>query len=248
MESSINYDINLFKYWNIDNPFLLINGEIVLMTWIVLGIMLVTLLIARHFLSKRKGIGRYAVMQIVKMFMDTSTQSIGRFNFNHCTFIGTIFLYIAYCNLSALIPYVIEPTTNLNTTLAIGLISFAYIQLNAIKVHGFFGYLSDFFKPFFLMLPLNIIGEVATVASISFRLFGNIFGGATINDIYMSAIGGSWLYESVAMFAGINLIMAGFFTIFEGMLQALVFTILSLTYLTIAIQTDDGQEQSECLS
>ena len=90
------------------------------------------------------------------------------------------------------------------------------------------------------MFPLHVIGKLATIVSISFRLFGNIFGGAIIAHIYLSSIEGSLLWELLGILTGTNLIITIFFGLFEGFLQAFVFSMLSLTYLSIAINHDEG--------
>jgi len=86
------------------------------------------------------------------------------------------------------------------------------------------------------MLPLNIVGKIASILSISFRLFGNIFGGVTIAALYYNTIEGSWLGESFGLLSGINFLITLFFGLFEGFLQAFVFTMLTVTYLSIALQ------------
>ena len=135
-----------------------------------------------------------------------------------------------------------EPTKDLNTTLALGIISFLYIQIYTVKAHGFKEYLKEYLTPFFLMLPLNIIGKLATIVSISFRLFGNIFGGSIISHIYLHAIQGSLLLETLGLTLGINLAILIFFGLFEGFLQAFVFAMLSLTYLSIALQGEAHED------
>jgi F-type H+-transporting ATPase subunit a len=87
-----------------------------------------------------------------------------------------------------------------------------------------------------LTLPLKILGEVASVISLSFRLFGNIFGGSIIHGIFQQAVSGSLLFQSIALVSGLGLLLTCFFVIFEGFLQAFVFSILSLT--TIAMATN----------
>ena len=89
-------------------------------------------------------------------------------------------------------------------------------------------------------MPLNVVGKLATVVSLSFRLFGNIFGGFLISQIYFTAIEGSFWLELGGIITGINLILKVFFCLFEGYLQAFVFTMLTLTYLAIAMQKDGG--------
>jgi len=69
------------------------------------------------------------------------------------------------------------------------------------------------------------VGEVSKVISISFRLFGNIFGGAIITLVISS------LTKNVIVPIGLNL----FFTMFAGTIQAFVFTMLALTYLSMEI-------------
>jgi F-type H+-transporting ATPase subunit a len=77
--------------------------------------------------------------------------------------------------------------------------------------------------PFF---PLNVVGKVAEVASVSFRLFGNIFGGAVIILI------ASFFTANVVL----PLPLAVFFGLFVGTIQAFVFTMLTLVYISVQIR------------
>jgi F-type H+-transporting ATPase subunit a len=85
------------------------------------------------------------------------------------------------------------------------------------------------------MFPLNIVGKIASIVSISFRLFGNIFGGAIIVMIYSGTIQSSITGQFLGLFMT-NFVIVPFFTLFEGFLQAFVFTMLALTYLGMALQ------------
>jgi F-type H+-transporting ATPase subunit a len=87
-----------------------------------------------------------------------------------------------------MLPFVKEATEDLNTALACGICSFIYVQYQRIKLEGFWGYLKQYFQPIFILFPLNIIGEFAKVASMSFRLFGNILGGSIIVVIALQAM------------------------------------------------------------
>ena len=102
--------------------------------------------------------------------------------------------------------------------------------------------MKEFFRPFFLMFPINLIGHFSKIISISFRLFGNIFGGSIIMELYKNLIAGSILRETLGIFTGINFILLIFFGIFEGLIQAFVFSILTLTYLSLAIQKEPAAE------
>lgn len=218
-----------------------LNSGTIINTWIVLAALTLVSLIARYFLYYPGSIGGYLVKNIIISFQDLITQSLGKFVYKYFAFITSLFVFIISCNWIGVLPLVEEPTKDLNTTLALGIMSFLYIQKEAIFKHGPINYIKDFFEPIFLMLPLNILGELATIVSISFRLFGNIFGGSIIMSIFEQAIGDSWIWNTVTTISGINIIIMVFFVLFEGFLQAFVFSILSLTNLTMAVYEEPGE-------
>lgn len=227
------------SHFGLHNPFFAINQETIINTWIVLLALIILIILARIALVRKSSIGRYIALSYVRSFIDLCSQSFGFFSFTHTAFIIAIFTFILLCNCISLLPWAGEPTTDLNTTLALGITTFVYIQWYAIKTHGFWGYLKEYFTPFFLMFPLHVIGKLSTIVSISFRLFGNIFGGATIVHIYSMAIQSSWIFEFIGLFSGINFIIIAFFILFEGFLQAFVFSMLAMTYLAIALTHDE---------
>jgi F-type H+-transporting ATPase subunit a len=226
-----------FGYEN--SQFFMINSEIVIHTWIIMGL-LALMLACINFALRHTTLGRFVVLKIVSFFVDLTKQSLGTFVYSHCVFASSLFIFIALCNTASLIPWLDEPTRDLNTTLALGTISFLYIQWMTIKTHGAGSYIKSLFQPFFLMLPLNVIGKLSSIVSISFRLFGNIFGGAIIAKLYFGAIAGSVILELFGLLSGMNFLIIGFFTLFEGLLQAFVFTMLTLTYLSIGMQEGGG--------
>ena len=98
----------------------------------------------------------------------------------HTPFIATLFLFILLNNLIGMVPGALAPTSSLNTTIALALITFAYVQIEGVRAHGVVGRLKHFMGPTPalapLMFPIEIIGELARPLSLSIRLFGNIFG------------------------------------------------------------------------
>ena len=76
------------------------------------------------------------------------------------------------------------------------------------------------------MAPLNVIGEIAQVVSVSFRLYGNILGGAII-----IAIGSQLLRSFIA-----PPFMVMYFGLFVGLVQAFVFTMLTLVYISLKVK------------
>jgi len=146
---------------------------------------------------------------------------------NFIPFFVTLFIFIFFSNWAALLPIpgINEPTRNLNVPLGLGLMSLTVVHFNSMRKKGIIDYIKGYCEPIIFMMPLNVIGEVSKIISISFRLFGNIFGGAIIT-IVVSA-----LTYYVIVPVGLNM----FFTMFAGTIQAFVFTMLSLTYLALEI-------------
>lgn len=233
------HNVTPLQKFGFTHPFFSIDQNIIFHTWIIIGILTTVLLITRFFLNKKNSIVSFLAQNAVENFMNMIEQNLGFFSYKHCAFIMSLFIFIFSCNLASLIPFLEEPTQNINTTLALGIISFLYIQFYAIKIHGIKSYIKEFFTPFFIMFPINIIGELATIVSISFRLFGNIFGGSIINSIYHSALKGSFIFETLGILTGMNLIVQLFFGLFEGLIQAFVFSMLSLTYLSLAVAQEE---------
>lgn len=229
--------------FGLTHPFFSIDYTIVMNTWFVIAILIILLILINYFLYRKEGIAYFLVLSYVDYFMKLCEQTLGSFSFTHFCFITGLFTFIFLCNAISIFPWIEEPTKDLNTTLALGIISFLYCQLYAIKIHGITAYFKEYLSPFFLMLPLNIVGRLATIISISFRLFGNIFGGAIISKIYLSSIQGSFLLETLGLITGVNLLITIFFGIFEGFLQAFVFSMLTLTYLSIAIFGEAGEQE-----
>lgn len=230
------------SWLGLEHNFFTINPTTVVHTWIVIGLLIAILLPIRYLLKHRPGITTHLVTTYIRSFMDLCEQTIGYFSFVHFSFVTALFTFIFFCNIIIIIPWMEEPTKDLNTTLALGLIAFFYTQWWAIKEHGIIAYIKEYLTPIFLMLPLHVIGKLATIVSISFRLFGNIFGGSIISHIWLTTIQGSIIFETLGLISGINLVILLFFGLFEGFLQAFVFAMLALTYLSIALQGEEGGE------
>lgn len=231
---------NPLSFFGLDYSWLQINLVTILNTWFVIGVITLFLLLGRFFLN-RTGIISYLIIAGIKAFMNLIRQTMDSFVYGHFALVFSIFIFILFCNCIAIIPWTTEPTTDLNTALALGLISFFYKEIHAVRVHGIH-YFKEFLEPFFVMLPINLIGHFSKIISISFRLFGNIFGGSIIMELYKTFISQSWILQLLGIFSGLNIIILLFFGIFEGLIQAFVFAMLTLTYLTLAIQEEPAGE------
>jgi F-type H+-transporting ATPase subunit a len=159
------------------------------------------------------------------MFSGQVSQALGVEGRRHIPMLGTLFLFLWFANTIGSIPFTQEPTRDLNVTVGHMLAVIFVVHFESIRVKGIGAYLKSYLDPFFIMAPLNIIGEVAKGVSLAFRLFGNILGGAIIVMVI------SYLARYTVIPVGLNL----FFGLFVGTIQAFVFTMLAMTYIAVAI-------------
>ncbi|MBM7557015.1 F0F1 ATP synthase subunit A [Halanaerobacter jeridensis] len=146
-------------------------------------------------------------------------------------YIGTLMIYLTISNLIGLVPgrdilHLYTPTADLNTTFALAAITFFCIHYFGIKSKGIGTYFKDYFEPMPFMFPLNVIGNLADPMSLAFRLFGNMLGGGVVIM--------GLLYSVVAL--GIPGIADLYFTVFAGVLQAFIFTMLTMTYISMEME------------
>jgi F-type H+-transporting ATPase subunit a len=164
---------------------------------------------------------------VYSFFEDLVVDTLGKERVHFTPYVLTIFLFIWSSNMLGLIPIpgFMEPTRNLNVPLGMGIMAVLVVHYFAIKHKGIGNYLKGYAEPLFFLAPLNLIGELSKAVSISFRLFGNILGGAIIILVVSS------LVNFIVLPVGLNL----FFGLFVGTIQAFVFTMLSLTYIAVEI-------------
>lgn len=139
----------------------------------------------------------------------------------------TLFMFLLFSNLWGLIPTMMSPTADLNTTLALALMVFMLIQVAGFKFKGP-GFLKHFVQPVPFFLPLTIIEEVAKPVTLSLRLYGNIYAGEMLIVVLLA------LFPVVAQFAGGFLASLAWliFSIFIGCIQAFLFTMLTIVYVS----------------
>jgi len=135
-----------------------------------------------------------------------------------------------------LVPFLRAPNADFNMTIAMALVAIIVVQFQAIKAHGAGAYL----KELFLAPPiplLHFIGEVARIISLSARLFGNVFGGEVLLTVIIAL--------TVPLFGLLGLVPAVFYGLetFFGFVQALLFSLLTLSYISIAASGHDEHEE-----
>jgi F-type H+-transporting ATPase subunit a len=151
-----------------------------------------------------------------------------------------------------MVPFMKSPTAYLQTTLALGICSFCYVQFNVIKDGGFFSWLKhlrgDPWWLFPLMMPLHIMGELIKPISLSARLFGNILG----EDKLLTAFLGIGMMITATLFnnptppIGLPLNFWVFFMMVLGStIQAVIFSLLTAIYIVLLLPHDDHDHEDE---
>ncbi len=204
-----------------------LNLEVIVMTWIVFGLLICLGLFAsrKRSLIPRplQTLGELIVSILYGLTEDALGKELAK---TYAPMICALFMFLLLSNWIGIIPHLEEPTKDLNTTLGLGIMGFFIAHYAGIKSKGFKEYAKEYFQPIFFMMPLNVIGEIAKIVSISFRLFGNIMGGAIIILVV------SYLTYSLIL----PPFLYAFFGLFVGTIQAFVFTMLTVVYISVQVK------------
>jgi len=169
-----------------------------------------------------------------------AVEVIGKEGKKYTPFLGTIFVYILVSNFLGLVPGLKSPTSNLSIIIPIALLVFVMYNFYGIRKQGVLNYMKHLAgDPIWLaplMLPVHLISELARPMSLSIRLFGNIFVEETILSVLagMSVVILNYLIAVPFQFPII------FLALITGFVQALVFTILTAIYISLAIEESEG--------
>lgn len=194
--------------------------------------------------SKKQIIAEFIVNLVNKFVNDNMGKSFSNF----APFIATLFAFAAFCSLSSLFG-MYPPTADLNTTLGWAVVVFVMIMYYKIKTNGLKGYLKGLTEPFAVLTPFNIIGEFSTPISMAFRMFGNASSGVVISTLLYAAL--AWLSSVVLQWlpgrlANIPILQLGlpgllsiYFDLFSSVLQAFIFCMLTMLYISQAASKDN---------
>ena len=200
--------------------------ETMVSTWIVMGVLILLAIVVRIMLPRFKEVptGFQNVIEFLVDTMDSfaisnmgpKMESLGG------VFFG-IFAFILLSNLSGLW-YRRPPTADLSVTAALAAIAFVLIHGSGI-INRRIRYLDTYFSPNPVLFPINLIGEISKPISLCFRLLGNMMGGYIIIQMVYGML--PTLLQLVW-----PAVLHGYFDIFAGSLQAFIFTILTMTFIS----------------
>jgi len=138
--------------------------------------------------------------------------------------VATVAIFVLAANLMAAVPFVEAPTADINTPVALALVVFFSVHYFGVRELGLVGYLRKFGQPFVLFLPINVLGNLTRTLSLAIRLFGNMVSHQIIVAILL-------LILPLVVPA-----MLEIFGLFIGVLQAYIFTILTVVYIGGAVR------------
>lgn len=213
--------------------------ETVIWGWIISIVILVFVFFATRRMDKiprgAQAVGELFVETVYKMVGDT----MGKDNLKFAPYIGTLLAFLGLGSMLGLLDC--RPVTaDLNTTVPLALVSFVMIHYNAIRVKTARGYIKDMASPYVFMLPMTLLDDLFFPITLAMRLFGNILAGVIVMTLLYGGLASlSHMVGSVVPFfqLAIPLPLNFFFDMFEPVLQAYIFVMLTMVF------TSNGMER-----
>ena len=200
----------------------------ILFSWIVMAILIIfSIFVKKNIKNKKLNNKSISTLQVISElvidFIEKQINSGTNIGTNIIfPFISTLFLFIILANLISLLPFSSSPTGSLSTTVALAITTFIFTILIGIKEKGL-GFFKKYFKPVFIMAPINIVGDIAKVVSMSIRLYGNITSTSVVIAIMLEIA-----FLSVGFPVLINIL-----SMISGIIQAYIFSTLAIMMVSL---------------
>jgi F-type H+-transporting ATPase subunit a len=194
----------------------------------VMIIMIVGALILRSRLSIDRPGKFQMMMELVYEFTrNMADEVVGERGRKYIALAGTLGIFIVLCNLMGLIPTVDSPTAHIPVPLGCAVIVFLHYNYQGIRAHGVLGYLKHLSGPMaaiaVLMFPVEVFSNLLRMLSLSARLWANMLAGGMMAEIFTRLVP----IAVPAIFLALHA--------FESLLQAYIFMILPLLYISLAV-------------
>ncbi|HBC93206.1 MAG TPA: ATP synthase F0 subunit A [Pelotomaculum sp.] len=237
----VEHELNIWGWphdtWDlvVGSTTLSFNPKTLIMTWITMILVALFAIAATRSMNMRKPKGAQNILEMVWEFIR------GLVNENMdpkkglvlLPIIITYFIFILFANLIGLVPTLSSPTADYNTTFGLALCTFFLIYIFGIRYKGL-GYFKHYLKPFVFFLPITIIEDLTKPITLTFRLYGNIYAGEILIAVLLGMLGG-WLHVFGGFIASVAWLS---FSIFIGCIQAFIFAMLSIVYVSQAVSEE----------
>ena len=193
--------------------------------------------------SKRQLIAEWGVEQVNKLVSENMGQRFMAF----APFIAAIMLLSAFSSLTSLLG-LFPPTSDMNVVAGWAILVFVLITYYKLK-GGVWPYVKGFFEPVPVFAPFNIIGEIATPVSMSFRHYGNVLSGVVISTLVAYALRSlshmifSFLGNFTILQIGLPAVLSIYFDIFSGLMQAFIFAMLTMLYIATGFPEEEYERR-----
>lgn len=194
------------------------------MTWLTMAILIAGALLLRLHWARVPGGWQGFFELILEGLLAQIEATIGVNGRKVAPLLITLFLFLLLANWLGLVPGFTSPTNDLNTTLGLAVMIVVTVHGYGVKTKGIIRHFKHFLEPNIFFLPINIIEEVAKPVTLSFRLFGNILAG----EILIIILGILVPYIIPTLWLT--------FSVFVGIIQAMIFTMLSMSYLSNSLE------------
>ena len=217
-------------YLNLANYKIAISNIVVIQWAIILITLLICIMVTRK-LKKVPGKRQTAVEMFVSGIKDIIKNIMGEEAVVFTPYIGTLVIFLLVMNLAGLVG-IEPPTKDFSVTCGVAAISFIVIQAYAIKKQGLGGYLKGYTNPIWVLFPINIMERIMLPVSLSLRLFGNMTAAVVIMDLVYKGLSSLPLPFGIAQL-GIPIPLHFYFDVFDGGLQMIIFTMLTMINIKI---------------
>jgi F-type H+-transporting ATPase subunit a len=212
--------------------------DYIAMEILVMVVILGAVLLLRRGLSvENPGKFQHVMEEVLSFVQGTADEIIGHGARRHVPMLGTLFIFVAACNLLSLFPLLgvpnselkieVSPTGLIQSTLGCALAAFLYYNYQGIRQHGVVGYLKHLCGPMMaiavLMFPIEVIGNFGRLLSLSVRLYANMLVGGILERVF----GGLVPIGVPVVFMALH--------IFVSLLQAYIFLLLPAIYISMAV-------------
>jgi F-type H+-transporting ATPase subunit a len=227
----------------VSGPFGELHADTLITTWVAMALAIAFFWwIGSTYRTNRVSKRQATFEGIISFLSDLAVGTLGPRGESFVPIFVGIFLFVWVLNefgvlfVKALgLPFGGSPTADLNTTAAFALCVFFGIQFLAIRKSGIRAY-AHLFKPFIFLFPVNLIEEIARPVVLAMRLAFNILAGEILLFVIATLITSNIVIGpvNISVVAAIAPIGIEFFNFLIGTIQAFVFTLLSIVYLSLA--------------
>jgi F-type H+-transporting ATPase subunit a len=221
-----------------------VHADTIMTTWLVMIISLVFFAwIGASYRSPYVTRRQVVLEAVFNYIADLVTGVVGAGSEAFVPFFVALFIFIFLLNQFGMLPFKAfnlpfggSPTADLNTVVPLALLVFCTIQVVAFREKGI-KYLGHIFKPFPALVLVNILDEILRPITLAARLFFNIFVGELLFIIISSIILARVKIGFFNLSLGVTFVpvLIQFFNFFVGTIQAFVFTLLAIVYLSLAL-------------